>query len=190
MRSSKVKCCCKFCRDVALIVSGLELHTATHQTTLSTSPRSANPLYSCIRTTYSTTDTLRSLLTHKHMRMLTSASTFSCDASVLGLAYSSAHCIISAQDFGCSRDDFNCQCPTPVNTSNEQPAVTPPLPVCPGQAASPTALPAAAPSLVAAPARASGPGAPLNLSMWQHDGARYSSYRWFCRCSINVIRRS
>ncbi|CAK0785842.1 hypothetical protein CVIRNUC_009054 [Coccomyxa viridis] len=53
------------------------------------------------------------------------------------------------QDFGCSRDDFNCQCPQPVNASANQ--VPSPAPVCPG--AGPIAAPAAAP-LAAAPAPA------------------------------------
>ena len=60
------------------------------------------------------------------------------------------------QDFGCSRDDFNCQCPQVVNASSNAPAVPAADLACiAGPAAAPaplTAAPVAAPSLAAAAA--------------------------------------
>lgn len=51
---------------------------------------------------------------------------------------------VSAQDFGCSRDDFNCQCPQVVNPATGQPVPQPPEPVCGGP---PTAATAAGQAL-------------------------------------------
>ena len=60
------------------------------------------------------------------------------------------------QDFGCSRDDFNCQCPQIVNASSNAPAVPAADLACiasPAAAPAPlTAAPAIAPSLAAAAA--------------------------------------
>ena len=58
-------------------------------------------------------------------------------------------CVV--QDFGCSRDDFNCQCPPIVNASSNGPAVPAAVQACIANPAAAPA-PAAAPSLAAASA--------------------------------------
>lgn len=68
------------------------------------------------------------------------------------------------QDFGCSRDDFNCQCPQVVNASSNAPAVPAAELACiasPAAAPAPLiAAPAAVPSLAAAAAPVSAAASP------------------------------
>ncbi|EIE19663.1 hypothetical protein COCSUDRAFT_58407 [Coccomyxa subellipsoidea C-169] len=51
---------------------------------------------------------------------------------------STSYKVYFTQDFGCSRDDFNCQCPEVVSPATGQPAPVPPEPSC-GQPPAPAA---------------------------------------------------
>ena len=50
------------------------------------------------------------------------------------------------QDFGCSREDFNCQCPQIVDLSTNAALVPVPAPVCKNGVAVPIPAPATAPA--------------------------------------------
>jgi len=99
------------------------------------------------------------------------------DTMGTGVGYSAAsyYQIYFTQDFGCSRDDFNCQCPQIVDPATAAPPAPVPAPVCVNGVAVPAAVPAAAPapgvSLVRKPARGRGAQLPY--------GAISQSRCWF-----------
>ncbi|CAL8471326.1 g10868 [Coccomyxa elongata] len=79
------------------------------------------------------------------------------------LNMTSAYKVYFTQDFGCSRDDFNCQCPEVVSPTTGQPVPTPPQPDCstsPPPVAAFAQAAAAGGAKVPAPAPSSLPEAP------------------------------
>jgi hypothetical protein len=77
------------------------------------------------------------------------------DTMGTGVGYSAAsyYQIYFTQDFGCSRDDFNCQCPQIIDPATAAPPAPVPAPVCVNGVAVPAAVSAAAPAPGISPVR-------------------------------------